>query len=177
MPQPLAILAMVTVAIGGLASVAQPEPDAARIERYGRVATSTGVEVSEFVVTRGRPIFSNDRWPVATLVGLQLANAMQWIHRPDDTWVTVEYRKPVTAVDVVALRERGLGAIELRRDVAQENLPSPLNDLPSTLLANIASFLHFSSGALRIDLRDQSEAAAHRLATAINHAQDRRNAR
>lgn len=159
-----ATIAFITAA---LAHTAGPEAEEVQIEQYGSVAASSGAETPTFVVIIGRPRFATDRRALAAIVGIYEANAIQCVRRRDGTWTTLEYRLPLTAIDFAVLRAHGADGIAVRRIVRPQDLPSQFDRLPSELLANVSSFLHFYSGALRIYLTDQSEPAARRLAEAI----------
>ncbi len=150
-----------------LALASSAEPARARIEQYGTVTTSGGAETPEFVVTLGEPLFFPERAGLATLVGVYQANAVHWVHRTDDTWVRVEYRAPLTPVDYTSDGLR-IETLQVTKPAAAAELPPLLRGLAPALLANIRSTLDFYSGALRIYLRDESEAAARRLADALN---------
>lgn len=152
-----------------MANVSAAERDVAEPVHYGWLTASEAESVPQYVVQVGKPVFANERRGVATLVGVYLANATQWIARLDGTWVTVDYRIPVSKRDFMELASGNLAVIQIVRQISAENLPAWFKELAENEKGNnVSSFLVFYSGGLRIYLNDQTFEAAEVLSAEMN---------
>ncbi len=140
--------------------------DKADIELYG----FRGNGEEEYVVTLGHPVFSRERAPLGSLIGVYMANSVHWTNLGDGSWAMIEYRMPETKEERAYMTASKVEMLMTRKMVREDELPSAIKELPPAARRTIMAFLQFYSGAFRIYLHNDSEESARFLANALNTA-------
>lgn len=159
-------LLITTVLLCPVVAVSASAADKAEIEKWGEITDiSSGARTEVFAVRLGSPEKLVLQSPLATMIGRYGANADLYIRR-DTEWIRISWREP--REDEVSTGN--LSDLQSEERVVPDMMPEWYRRLAVNLRETVRAFFHFRSGNAFVILLqgDQSEAAARRLASAIN---------